>query len=110
MRENRMLISGEMRYDEPISRTYPERVIPFHALLVGLVAGSLLLIPVLTLAAVPSAQPGHAPGKIVVSAAPQSASNGLPRVSPYAIVNKQRAAAGKSQLPAMQLPVRRVNR
>jgi hypothetical protein len=105
-----MSIFGEMQHDGPIDRTAPETGIPLRIVLAGSVAGSLLLMPALTEAAFQSAKPAHAPKTVVVSAAPQSATNAQPRVSPYAIANKQRAAEARSRLSATQLPVRRVSR
>jgi hypothetical protein len=103
-----MLIFGEMQHGKPICRVAPKRGMQFRMALAGLVAANLLLVPALAADVAQSAKPGHASRVVVLSATPQS--NTQPRVSPYAIANKQRAAESNARhFPALQLPVRRAN-
>ena len=90
-----MLIFGEMRHDEPILRAEPERGIPLRMLFAGLLAANLLLMPALAEAARPR-------GKARADIRVRQLQNAAPRVSPYAIANRQRATAPKPvHLPTM---------
>ncbi len=104
-----MTIFGEMQHKEPICRSTPKRGIPFRLMLAGLVAGNLLLMPILAEAAAQSAKPGHAPKTVVVVTTSKSAT--APRVSPYTMANRQRAAESKTaHLAALQPAARRVGK
>jgi hypothetical protein len=103
-----MLTPDAMRHKQICKQ---ERGIPLRMALAGLVAGSLLLMQSLAEAAAQSAKPGHAPKTIVVGTASQSVTNAAPRVSPYAIANRQHAAESKAtHAPVLQSAARRVSR
>lgn len=99
-----MLTPDAMRHEQICKQ---QRRIPLRMALVGLVASNLLLTPILTNAAVQSAKPGHAPKTVVVGTASQSATNAAPRVSPYAIANRQHAAESKATHPRVLQPAAR---
>jgi hypothetical protein len=103
-----MLIPDAMR-QEPICGQ--KRGMRLRMALAGLVAGNLLLIPILAEAAVQNAKPGHAPKTVVVPAPSPSAANAAPRVSPYAIANRQRVTEAKNaHAPVPQLTARRIRK
>jgi len=109
--ENGMSILGGMPNNKPIGQETPIRKMPYRIMFVCVGAASLLLMPALTEATATSAKPGHASRTVVVGTAAQTSSNTAPRVSPYAIANKQRAAESKGgHFSALQKPARRVNR
>lgn len=103
-----MLTPDAMRHEQICKQ---EMGIPLRMALAGLVAGSLLLMPILAEAAAQRAKPGHAPRTIVVGTASQSAKNTAHRVSPYAIANRQHAAESKAaHPPVLQHAARRVKK
>ncbi len=103
-----MLTPDAMQHEQICKQ---ERGIPLRMALVALVASSLLLMPILAEAAVQSAKPGHAPKTVVVSTPSQSATNAEPRVSPYAIANRQHAAESKAtHPPVLQHAARRAKK
>jgi hypothetical protein len=105
-----MIRCAEMRHDEPICQAAPAMGIGFrvamrdyarHIVLASLVAGSLLLLPNQAEAAAQASTPANA------GVATSSAGSVGARVSPYAIANRQRAAASRpAHLPMLQLAVR----
>ena len=99
-----MLTPDAMRHDQICKQ---QRGIQLRMALAALVASSLLLTPILTEAAVQSAKPGHAQKTVVVGTASQSATNAVPRVSPYAIANRQHAAESKATHPRVLQPAAR---
>ena len=99
-----MLIPEAMQHEQICGQ---ERGIRLRVALAGLVAGNLLLTPILTEAAIQSTKPGHAPKTVVVGTASQSATNAAPRVSPYAIANRQHAAESKATHPRVLQPAAR---
>lgn len=103
-----MLTPDAMRYKQICGQ---EKGMPLRIVLAGLVTSSLLLTPILAKAAVQSAKPGHAPKTVIVGTASKSATNAAPRVSPYAIANRQHAAEAKAtHPPVLQHAARRVKK
>jgi hypothetical protein len=103
-----MLIPDAMRHEQKCGQ---KRGMRLRMVLAGLVASNLFLTPIPTEAAVQSAKPAHAPKTVVVSATSQSAANTAPRVSPYAIANRQHTTVAKTaHSPVLQLTARRVNK